>query len=105
MCAIMRVQVLADPTMTLKFMGRDGVDAVLVTEDSTYAVRKGETSNTQLLVPSSMDALTHRAKGDEDDGTAGRAVANVMEHYELFRTGPRLRMLPGGRDSRVSLHT
>ena len=38
---------IADPTMTLKFMGREGEEAVLVTRDRTYAVRKGETSNTQ----------------------------------------------------------
>jgi len=43
----MHGQMIADPTMTLKFMGREGEEAVLVTRDRTYAVRKGETSNTQ----------------------------------------------------------
>ena len=87
----------ADPTTTLKFIGRDGEDAVLVTGTRTYAVRKGETSNAQLLLPSSMDALVQRAEGAGDSDAMAEAVANVMEHYELHPTGPRLRMLPGRR--------
>jgi len=34
-----------------------------------------------------MAALSHREHGFEDDGAAGRAVANVMEHYELLPIG------------------
>jgi hypothetical protein len=95
-CAALRAgQVQADPTTTLKFIGRDGEDAVLVTATRTYAVRKGETSNAQLLLPSSMDSLVHRTEGAGDGETTGTAVANVMEHYELHPTGARLRMLPG----------
>jgi len=81
--------------MTLKFMGRDGEDAVLVTKDRTYAVRKTETSNAQMLLPCAMSALVQREDGVADDGVAGRIVANVMEQYELQPTAPRLRMLPG----------
>jgi hypothetical protein len=95
-CAALRAgQVQADPTTTLKFIGRDGEDAVLVTATRTYAVRKGETSNAQLLLPSSMDSLVHRTEGAGDGETTGTAVANVLEHYELHPTGARLRMLPG----------
>ena len=67
----------------------------LVTHDRTYAVRKGETSNAQLLVPSAVHAICHRPEGGRaDDGAVGCVVANVMQHYELLPIGPRLRMLP-----------
>jgi hypothetical protein len=77
-------------------MGRDGEDAVLVTQDRTFAVRKGETSNAQLLVPTPTDALVRRGDSEHQDQGTGPCcvVANVMEHYELFPTGPRLRLLP-----------
>ncbi len=68
---------------------------MLVTATRTYAVRKGETSNAQLLLPSSMDSLVLRTEGAGDGETTGTVVANVMEHYELHPTGARLRMLPG----------
>jgi hypothetical protein len=75
-------------------MGREGDEAVLVTRDRTFAVRKGETSNAQLLIPASTDALVRRGNGGEHGEGTYQVVANVMEHYELFPTGPRLRMLP-----------
>jgi hypothetical protein len=40
-----------------------------------------------VLSLSVAHALTHREHGFEDDGAAGRAVANVMEHYELLPIG------------------
>lgn len=80
--------------VTLKFKGREGEEAVLVTQDRTFAVRKGETSNAQLLVPTPTDVLVRREDGDHQGEDTCRVLANVMEHYELYPTGPRLRLLP-----------
>lgn len=44
----LRWQIQADSTFTMKFKGREGDEAVLVTKDRTYLVRKGETSNSQV---------------------------------------------------------
>jgi hypothetical protein len=38
--------------MTLKFVGHDDDEAVVLTDDKTYGVRRGETSNMQVTRPS-----------------------------------------------------
>ena len=43
--------------MTFKLKGRENEEAVLVTEDQTFVVRRGETSNTQMLFDCSIESL------------------------------------------------
>jgi sister chromatid cohesion protein DCC1 len=83
-------QVQADPTTTFKLKGREGDDAVLVTEDQTFLVRRGETSNTQMLFECPLETFIGEGGAD---GTYF-AVGNVMQHLELMPASARLHELP-----------
>lgn len=50
-------QVQDDPTVTFRMKGRENEEAVLVTENQTFVVRRGETSNTQMLFECSIESL------------------------------------------------
>lgn len=97
-------KVEADPTMTLRFVGREDQEAVMVTEDKTYAVKRGETSNSQLLFPCSLQQLLDKAAPDHAVSSMGSpnkgtnpgmdAVGNVQTCLEISVTAPHLKELP-----------
>jgi hypothetical protein len=47
----------SEQNVKLHFKGKDDEEAVLVTNEKTYSVRRGETSNTQLLFACSTSEL------------------------------------------------
>lgn len=97
-------QVEADPSMILRFVGREDQEAVMVTEDKTYAVKRGETSNAQLLFPCGLQQLLDKAAPDEDacsitspckgSNPGMDAVANVQTFLEISMRSPLLKELP-----------
>ncbi|EKX52998.1 defective in sister chromatid cohesion 1 [Guillardia theta CCMP2712] len=92
-------KISSDSEVVFKFVGRDDEEAVLITEDKTYSVRKGETSNMQILIHSSMDEMLARHNKenrqiDDECSSCTNAIVNVMSQFELSITKPRLRNLP-----------
>ena len=91
----------SDPDATFHFKGRDDEDAVLVTEDKTFLVRRGETSNTQLIFACSASDLLGQNDQNCDEKSSGVSgntdfeVAFTTGHtFELSHTAPRLKRLP-----------
>jgi hypothetical protein len=63
----------------------DKRDAVIITSDSTFLVKKVETSNTVLLVPP--------ASKEDSDAYNMVLVGNCPNYYELSKIAPRLEVL------------
>jgi sister chromatid cohesion protein DCC1 len=91
----------SDTKVTFHFKGKDDEEAVLVTEEKTYGLRRGETSNTQLIFscPAAdlLDRESHNAVADISE------TLEIIKHEAAFSTGhvlelslttPRLKRLP-----------
>jgi len=81
-------QLKADPSKSLVIKGRPEEEALLCTDNQTFAVRLAVSSNTLLLVPPST-------RKNEEGEEILDVVASITSHYELSKVAPRLHTLKG----------